>query len=69
MKEKKEKDFIVELEVSGRILTKERAKDEEEAVSRAEEWDYINLPENTEESDVEVTPVDVEEVKEQENGV
>ncbi|MBA7553814.1 hypothetical protein ES705_46413 [subsurface metagenome] len=69
MKEKKEKDFIVELEVSGRILTREKAEDGEQAVSQAEDWDYINLPENTEESDIEVTPVNVEEVKEQENGV
>jgi len=59
---KKEKDYIVELEVAGKILTRERAEDEEEAVAQAEDWDYINLPENVEESDVEVTPVDVEEI-------
>ena len=59
---KKEKDYIVELEVSGKILTKEKAPDEEKAVSQAEEWDYIRLPENVENHDVEVTPVDVEEI-------
>ena len=60
---KKEKDFIVELELSGKILTKEKAEDEEEAVSQAEEWDYIRLPENVENHDVEVNPTDVWEKK------
>ena len=64
MGEREKKNFLVELEVSGKILTRESASDEEGAILVAESRDYLSLPENVEDSDVEINAVDVEKIKE-----
>lgn len=61
--EKKEKNYMVEVEVSGFAYYKEKAESEDKAVEQAEKR-KMKFPENVDDTDIEVSATDVWEIKE-----